>query len=406
MTGEVLSIGDELTSGQRLDTNTQWLSRRLGDLGVWVVRHGTVADDLPVLTSAVAESLARADVLVLTGGLGPTADDLTREAIAAAAQVPLRRDSGVVEQIRTMFASRGRTMPARNARQADLPEGAAAIPNPTGTAPGVAMCVPNGAGTACRVFALPGVPAEMHGMWERSVAPAVAAAMPTRRVIRRRCVRCFGAGESHIEAMLPDLIARGREPLVGITASDATITLRVTASASTAEQADKAMQPTIDTIRRTLGELVYGEGEDQLQDAVADLLDGFGLNGGPARLVTAESWTGGLLGHWMAGPPHARVWSRTGPAATGTASLKELEGQAACLLAEAPGGADFALVAGAPGHSEPPRVGAAVAWPGGASSESWTVVGDPTVAKARIAKHALDLLRRTLMGLRQGAENA
>ncbi len=154
--GEVIAIGDELTTGQRLDTNSQWISERLTELGVAVVFHTTVADDLLANIEVFRAASQRADVVVSTGGLGPTADDLTREAMAAAAGVELVEDAASLEHIENLFRSRGRGMPDRNRLQAQFPRGAKPIPNPHGTAPGIEQVI-----GGCRIFALPGVPAEM-----------------------------------------------------------------------------------------------------------------------------------------------------------------------------------------------------------------------------------------------------
>ena len=161
-----------------------------------------------------------------------------------------------MEQIRALFARRGREMPERNAVQAMFPRGSRVIPNPERHGAGNRhRSAPDGRYPA-RIFALPGVPAEMRDMWTATVQPALAAMTgPNRRVIRHRSIHCFGAGESAIEAMLPDLIRRGRVPAVGITASKATITLRITAEGSTPEACQAAMQPTADTIYQCLGEL-------------------------------------------------------------------------------------------------------------------------------------------------------
>lgn len=299
MIGEVIATGDELASGQRLDTNSQWLSQRLCELGVCVLYHTTVGDDREAEVRAFREAFQRADVVVSTGGLGPTADDLVREALAAAAGVDLVRDDEALEQIRRMFARRQREMPERNVVQAMFPRGSRPLRNPHGTAPGVALEIRPGGGRVVRVFALPGVPAEMHEMWGRSVAPAVRAAHGGQgRVIRHRRIHCFGAGESHVEQMLPDLIRRGREPAVGITASKATITLRVTAAGTSAEECDRAMAPTLEEIRTCLGSLVFGEEGDELQHAVARLLHERGLT-----LATAEWGTNGLVAQWLAALP-------------------------------------------------------------------------------------------------------
>ena len=295
MRAEIISIGDELTSGQRLDTNSQWLSQRLGELGVPVAFHTTVGDDLETNVAAFRAAIDRADIVIATGGLGPTADDLTREALAAAAGVDLVQHDAALAHIRNLFSRRGRAMPERNVLQAQFPRGSRVVPNPHGTAPGIDMAVPRPCCAPCRVFALPGVPAEMFAMWEASVAPAIASALPSPRVICHRRIKCFGVGESDVEAMLPDMIRRKREPLVGITVSGATITLRITASGPSETACLRAMEPTIAQIREILGVLVFGEEDDELEHAVLRLL-------GKRRqsLAVAEWATDGLVAQWLA----------------------------------------------------------------------------------------------------------
>src|SRR3990172_5530490 len=172
MRAEIIAIGDEITSGQLLDANSQWLSQRLEELGVRVLYHTTVGDEL----EPMAEGIGRADVVVATGGLGPTADDLTREAIAEATGRRLVVDRQALEAIRQLYARRKRAMPQQNERQALFPEGSRVIPNPNGTAPGIALDVPRQVAPPAHVFALPGVPAEMEEMWHQSVAGSLRAA--------------------------------------------------------------------------------------------------------------------------------------------------------------------------------------------------------------------------------------
>ena len=256
MRAEVIAIGDELTTGQRLDTNSQWLSQQLTAMGVHVAFHTTVADELADNVAVFRAAFDRADIVVSTGGLGPTADDLTRDAIARATSTELVRDEASLEHIQNLFASRGRDMPERNRVQADFPEGATPIPNPKGTAPGIDITVDRADGQKCVVFALPGVPAEMHEMWDATVVPRIVQLQPEPRVIRHRRIKCFGVGESALEAMLPDLIRRDRDPRVGITASQATITLRITATASDEAASFAAMEPTAAIIYEKLGNLI------------------------------------------------------------------------------------------------------------------------------------------------------
>ena len=266
MQAEIIAIGDELTTGQRLDTNSRWLSRELGLLGVVVRGHTTVPDTLEDGVRAFREARERADIVVATGGLGPTADDLTREVLARVAGEPLELVPQALQAIEAMFAARGRVMTDNNRLQAMLPRTAAMIPNPTGTAPGIDLPTST-TPAAGRVFALPGVPSEMFRMWADTVQPAILAMSPDGGTMRFRVLKCFGAGESAIEAMLPDLIRRGRDPLVGITAHEATITLRIAARGKDHAACQAAIAPVEATIRLCLGDLVFGEEEDDVEDA-------------------------------------------------------------------------------------------------------------------------------------------
>ncbi|HMP78947.1 MAG TPA: molybdopterin-binding protein [Pirellulaceae bacterium] len=290
LTAEILAIGDELTTGVRTDTNSAWLSQRLAEIGWRVVRHTTVADEHAAIVSAFAEAVQRSRIVISTGGLGPTADDLTRQALAQAADVPLVRCTELVDHIRSLFARSGRPMPESNLVQADLPEGSQAIPNAHGTAPGVDMLISR-RGHAARVFCLPGVPAEMREMWERYVAPAIADWSGDGQVWLPHTINCFGAGESQIESMLPGMIDRHRQPRVGITASMATISLRITACGPDQVSCRQSMQPTIDTIYRALGDLIFSEGEATLADVVVEQ-----LQASRQRIAICDVFLGGDVG--------------------------------------------------------------------------------------------------------------
>jgi nicotinamide-nucleotide amidase len=270
---EIIAVGDEMTSGQRLDTNSQWLAQQVNDLGIEVAFHSTVGDDLKRQTEVIRTAAERANIVVMTGGLGPTKDDLTRQAIADAAGVELEVDEAALRHIESIFARHKRVMSPANRQQANFPRGGKTIHNEEGTAPGVDFPT-----ESSRVFAMPGVPYEMKMMWETYVAAEIVAMSGAKKIIRHHVLRCFGIGESEAESRMPDLIARDREPRVGITASMAVISFRITATADSEEECQKQIQSTVAYIRETLGEVVFGENEDQLNQVTANLLDERGLS--------------------------------------------------------------------------------------------------------------------------------
>ena len=273
-TAEVISLGDELVSGQRLDTNAQWISQQLNELGIVAAYHTTVGDNLEQSQQVFETAVQRADLVICSGGLGPTADDLTRQVIAAAAGVSLERKNDVVEHIRQMYRVRNREMPESNLIQADFPVGANVIDNPEGTAPGIdfSFSPDHGHLRECRVFALPGVPAELKQMWAISVRPVLQAMVGSASIIVHRTLHIFGEGESKIESMLPDLVRRGKDPTTGITASAATITLRVSTSGENEAECEQKIAPVLQIIRKSLGDLVFGSDGQTLADVVIDKL--------------------------------------------------------------------------------------------------------------------------------------
>ncbi|MBI5863607.1 MAG: competence/damage-inducible protein A [Planctomycetes bacterium] len=281
----IISIGTELTLGQSVDTNSAWLSQQLAALGIRVERHVTIADEHAPLVDVLRQSAGSSDLVVVTGGLGPTDDDLTRAALAEAANTRLERDQAALERIRAFFAKRNRPMPERNCVQADVPIGGRSLPNDRGTAPGVfiAMC-----GTA--IYALPGVPFEMKAMFEAQVAPEIRTAAKGR-VVRSRVVRTFGRPESEIGEQLSDLMARGRNPEVGTTADMGDIGVRINAIADSAEACDALLEREEREVRRRLGPAVYGRDADTLAVAVGRMLAERGQT-----VSVAESCTGGMLG--------------------------------------------------------------------------------------------------------------
>lgn len=411
MRAEVIAIGDELITGQRLDTNSQWLSEQLVACGVDVAFHTTVGDRLSDNVAAFTAAIERADIVVVTGGLGPTADDLTREALAAAVGLPLERDEASLAHIQALFARRGRVMPERNAVQADLPAGAAPIANQHGTAPGIALVVDRQFRPPCRLFALPGVPAELKPMWLATVLPAVLEAISSARVTRHRLIKCFGVGESALEAMLPNLIAREREPTVGITVSDATITLRITASGADGAAARLAMEPTVAIIHEKLGKLVFGEGEDELEHAVLRE-----LQARKTTLAVAEWATGGLITSWLSAASGSR--GRPSPLAAGV-TIASVD-VAKSLLEASDCAPDSSLMSIRLAEAVRARTGAAIGLgvaafpPATDAPDAWLHVAiaadqrtrrlrfgcgsHPAILRPRAAKQALNAVRLSLLG--------
>lgn len=296
---EIVSIGDEMTSGQRLDTNSQHLSQKLSDLGIRVRYHTTVGDELSDNIDAFRIAASRADVVIATGGLGPTADDLTREAIAEAFGLPLEMRPEALAHIESLFALRKRGMPERNRVQAMFPRTSRIIPNPHGTAPGIDVDVTasaSGGNHRCRIFALPGVPAEMFEMFDTTVAPRLMQEMGAGASRwRYHALKVFGIGESDVEHRLPDLIARDRIPRVGITVSRATITLRIAAQTESDAEFQQLIAPTVKEIRDALGDRIFGEGEMEIHEAVHRMLDQQSL-----RLGVIEIGAGCRVGQMLA----------------------------------------------------------------------------------------------------------
>jgi nicotinamide-nucleotide amidase len=289
MRAEVIAIGSELVSGQSRDTNSQWLSQELAALGITVAFHTTLGDVLEDHVAAFRIACERADLVAMTGGLGPTQDDLTREALAECASVPLVEDTRSLESIAAMFARRNRVMTERNRVQALFPQGAEPLPNPVGTAPGIWMRI----GRA-RIACLPGVPSEMRLMFRDQVVPRLRREGGGERVIVERKINLFGKGEAEIEAQALDLTVRGRVPQVGITAHEGTISFRISAAGAELAQANLAIEPTARVIYERFGSLILGEGAVDVAESLVAQLIRTGTT-----IATAESCTGGLIAHMI-----------------------------------------------------------------------------------------------------------
>ncbi|MBR4833245.1 MAG: hypothetical protein IKU86_02780 [Thermoguttaceae bacterium] len=274
---EIVSIGDEITSGAILDTNAQYLSRSLSEIGVRVLYHSTIGDDLEAMTEAFALAFRRAEVVVVTGGLGPTQDDLTREVASRTLGAELTFDPDSFAHIESLFARRGRVMTDSNKVQAYFPLGSRVIRNPNGTAPGFFFEGSRSQTTDKKDFIalfFPGVPAELREMWNGPDGRAAVERFANRLldgrrpIYRSKTIRAFGAGESALEARLPNLIARDHVPTVGITAKDAIISLRILAEGATEADCERQIEETSRFIYDRVGEFVFGEDDETLPSIV------------------------------------------------------------------------------------------------------------------------------------------
>lgn len=284
MRASILSIGTELTTGQTIDTNAGWLAAELTGLGFRITEHATVGDELEPIAAAIRRMLDGCDIVILTGGLGPTPDDLTREALAEAIGRPLEENAEAADQIHAFFARLDRTVHRSNLRQAMMPRGCAVIRNESGTAPGILF-----RSESAVLFALPGVPDEMKAMFRKAIVPELQAGSSSVVAVRHR-LNCFGMSEAKIGELLGEFMARGRNPLVGTTASHGTISIRIVARGESASEAESLLRDDVGRFRKLLGTVVFGEGEDSLESVVGELLRRRG-----ETLATAESCTGGLL---------------------------------------------------------------------------------------------------------------
>jgi competence/damage-inducible protein CinA-like protein len=310
---EIVAVGTELLLGQIADTNSAWLGENLAANGVASHFHQAVGDNHDRITLALRTALARSDGVIMCGGLGPTQDDITREAIAEVMNVPLVRDQAIVDVIVAFFRERGREMTENNARQADVPQGARVIPQAGGTAPGLICPVGNKV-----VYAVPGVPYEMAEMFERAILPDLRARMTQageEGVIASRVLRTWGASESGLAESLQDRIdaldAAGDVTLAFLASGIEGIKVRITARARSFDDVTALLDKEDTEVRRAIGErlgdIVFGVDDESMEVAVANRLLAQGLTFG-----VAESLTGGLIASRLVNVPGASRWFKGG----------------------------------------------------------------------------------------------
>lgn len=421
MNAVILSIGDELALGQTVDTNTAWLARQLAGLGIAMTLHMTIADDRQAIADAIRHALGHGELVLVTGGLGPTEDDLTRHALADVMGAPLEMNEHCLRQLEAFFQRLGRQMPPSNRIQAMIPRGAEPIDNLAGTAPGMHAVVPRpqeakGAARQADIYVMPGVPKEMMIMFERDVLPRLRAA-GNGGVILSRTLHTFGMGESSVGEMLGELMRRGRNPSVGTTVSGGVVSVRINARATSRDVAERELAETEAACRAALGDLIYGADGLSLAEVVGAM-----LAERKQTVATAESCTGGLLAKYLTDVPGSSGWFGFGWVTyANEAKMRQLQVPEATLqahgavseptvLAMAEGArrlsqADYALavsgVAGPTGGTPDKPVGRvciALAAADATRARTFNFSGDREMIRDRSAKMTLTMLRYHLIG--------
>lgn len=282
---ETLAVGTELLLGQIVNRNAASIGLRLAENGLDHYHQAVVGDNVERIAEAIRRAASRSNALIITGGIGPTQDDLTRDALCAAAGVGMTFDRDYADRLRDYWESRGRTMPESNLRQAECPEGADMMPNPKGTAPGLRMRI-----DGCWVFAVPGVPAEMTTMVDDHVIPFLREEAGESGVVVSRLLRSWGESESRVSDLLADLYDDTTNPTIAFLASAGEIKVRITAKAATEEAAAALIEPVEAEVRRRIGRRIFGADDETVETVLFSLLEERGWTIG-----TAESATGGLV---------------------------------------------------------------------------------------------------------------
>ena len=412
MRAEVIGIGTEILLGQIANTNAQHISQRLAEIGVDVLHHQVVGDNVGRIAESFRLALGRSDVVIATGGLGPTGDDVTRQGVAQALGLRLERRTKIEDYLREKFRKLGREMPESNLVQADVPEGARYILPQRGTAPGLVLET-----GGRRLYVVPGVPAEMREMLEGAIVPELVE-LAGRATIRSRLLRTTGLPEARVGELLQDLFEGQTNPTVAFLSSAGEVRVRLTAKAETPEEARALIEPVEREIRERLGDAVFGADDEVLEEVVGRLLGERGLS-----IACAESLTGGGLGARITSIPAASSYFR-GSAVCYAPDAKQdvlgvsreiIEGPGTvseeCAVAMAAGarkvfGADVGLattgVAGPePSEGKPPgTVWVALDADAATEARTFRAPGDRDQVRAWTELAALDLLRRFLV--RQG----
>lgn len=411
MNAEIIAVGTELLLGQIVNTNAQFLAQELASLGMGVYYHTVVGDNLQRLVQTFQQAWERSQVVILTGGLGPTTDDITREGVALALDRPLSFHEDVWQEIIGQMWRTNRPIPENNRRQAMVPQGATVLPNPRGTAPGLAIAE----GSRLAVL-LPGPPREMQPMFVGYVRPLLVERIG-HGVILSRNLRVIGIGESALEEQIADLIEAQSNPTIALYASLGELQIRITAKAEDEGIAHDLIAPIETAIRQRIGSAIYGVDADTLPGVLGQLLREHGY-----QLALAESCTGGLLGSMITDVPGSSAYFGAGHITYSNDAKQSMLGvpmqliaehgavSAACAQAMAAGarkvsGADVGIaitgIAGPDGGTAEKPVGTvyiAVVAPEGELVEELALRGERAAIRARSAKTAINLARLLLLG--------
>ena len=401
--------------GRGLNLNAQFIAEALAEAGIGVDFITTVGDERGRIEAAFKLALERADVVVATGGLGPTEDDLTRGALSAALGRPLVLNEMVLERIRRRFAERGLPMSRNNEKQALVPDGAEPLENPRGTAPGLYIPVNRKA-----IAALPGVPSEMRPMLVEQVIPKLRGAFGLQGSIRTRVLRLSGIAESRVDELIGDLMKASLNPAIVLLAHPGEVHICLSAKGGSGKEIEGLLQSLEEKIRERLQDFIFGVDEERLEEVVGRLLRSQGK-----KVAVAESLTGGLVAHRFTNVPGSSAYFERGVVAYSERAKEDLLGVPLRLIQEqgtvsrevaeamAEGirkrsGSDVGLgitgIAGPSRGTKDQPVGLvyiALSWEGGKAWKVYRFFGDREAVKLRASQMALDLLRRHLLGLEQ-----
>lgn len=410
----IITVGDELINGTRVDTNTAWLSRRLAEIGVRVVRAISVGDREEAIRDSISRGMAGAEVVIVGGGLGPTHDDRTKEAVAAHFGAGMRRSGEVEKAVRRFFEERGRALGRVNLDQALVPEGFEYRINPLGTAPGLLKRLENGF-----LFVLPGVPAELRALYDDLVEPVLKEAYGGRWLVERRWFSTAGIGESDLFDRVGGLEEMSPDVSIAYLPSANGTAIYLTGEGMSPEEVGRLLDEAERRVRQGAGDYLYAGGDRSLADHIAGLLTERG-----ETLATAESCTGGQIAHLLTNVPGASNWFLRGWVVYSNESKEEelgvphellvehgaVSGPVARAMAEGArrvAGTDYALsvtgIAGPAGGTAEKPVGLVYT---GCAGPDRTIVrrfllgaAGRRFTKRRAAANALDLLRRMIEGL-------